>query len=81
MFINKAENGTNNICGQNITVFRKEQRMSQRELAEKLQRAGLDVGKNAIQRIECGDRFVTDIELVYLSKVLGKSLEELIHIH
>ena len=43
---------------------------SQRELADALQLAGLDVDKNAIQRIEAGKRFVTDIELVYLAKVL-----------
>ena len=39
---------------------------------------GLDVDKNAIQRIEAGKRFVTDIELVYLCKVLGITLEELV---
>ena len=77
MFTNKAENGTNNICGPNVAAFRKELKISQRELADMLQRAGLDVGKNAIQRIECGTGFVTDIELVYLSRVLGKSLDEL----
>jgi transcriptional regulator with XRE-family HTH domain len=43
---------------------------SQCELADALQLAGLDVDKNAIQRIEAGKRFVTDIELVYLAKVL-----------
>ena len=44
--------------------------ISQRELADRLQLAGLDVDKNAVQRIECGKRFVTDIELVSLSQVL-----------
>ena len=29
--------------------------------------AGLDIDKNAIQRIECGKRFVTDIELFSVS--------------
>lgn len=51
---------------------------SQRELADELQLIGLDVDKNAIQRIEAGKRFVTDIELVYLCKVLGITLEELV---
>ncbi len=36
------------------------------ELADRLQRSGLDADKNAVQRIESGQRFVTDIELVYL---------------
>ena len=52
--------------------------MSQRALAAQLQLRGMDVDKNAIQRIECGKRFVTDIELVMLSEVLHVSLEELL---
>ena len=42
------------------------------------QLAGLDVDKNAIQRIEAGKRFVTDIELVYFSRVLQLSYSELL---
>ena len=38
----------------------------------------LDLDKNAIQRIECGKRYVTDIEIAAFSKVLGISLEELL---
>lgn len=78
MFINKTKNGKNNLCGNNVARFRKELHISQRELADRLQLAGLDVDKNAVQRIECGKRFVTDIELVCFSKVLSVSLEELI---
>ena len=52
--------------------------MSQRALADLLQLAGLDVDKNAVQRIECGKRFVTDIELKALAQVLGVSVEELL---
>ena len=44
-----------------------------------LQLHGLDINKNAIQRIEAGKRFVTDIELVYLSDVLKVSLDALIN--
>ena len=78
MFINKSENGRNNICGENIAKYRKEIALSQREFAEKLQVLGLDIEKNAIQRMESGQRFITDIELVYLAKALDKSLDELI---
>ncbi len=79
MFINKTEKGLNNVCGQNIATFRKEMGLSQRQLSDKLQLIGLDVDKNAIQRIECGKRFVTDIELVFFSRVFDKSYEELIN--
>lgn len=80
MFINKTEDGLNNICGKNIFKYRNEIGISQRELADKLQLVGLDVDKNAIQRIEAGKRFVTDIEIIALSKVLEKTLEQLLTI-
>lgn len=78
MFTNKAGDGSNNVCGKQIALFRKQMGKSQRELADALQLLGLDVDKNAIQRIEAGKRFVTDIELVYLAKVLNVSYEELL---
>lgn len=80
MFKNKAENGKNNICGENIQRLRKAMtpKMSQRALAERLQLENIDVDKNAIQRIESGQRFVTDIELVVLAKILKVSLDELV---
>ncbi len=78
MFINKTSEGLNNICGKNISIYRKEMKISQRELADRLQLAGLDIDKNAIQRIECGKRFVTDIELIAISKVLDKTFAELL---
>ena len=52
--------------------------MSQRALADKLQLYGLDLDKNAIQRIECGKRFVTDIELVVFAETLNVSVLDLI---
>ena len=78
MFINKAKDGTNNICGSNIAKFRKEMKISQRELADKMQLADIDIDKNAVQRIEAGKRFVTDIELAAFAEVLNKTIEELI---
>ena len=77
MFINKSKDGKNNICGENIAIYRKEKKLSQRALADKLQIEGLDVDKNAIQRMESGQRFITDIELSYISTVLEKTLDEL----
>ena len=53
-------------------------KISQRELADKMQLVGIDIDKNAVQRIECGKRFVTDIEIVAFAKVFGKSVEELL---
>lgn len=80
MFKTKSVNRKNNLCGENVSRIRKQitPKMSQRALAAQLQLRGMDVDKNAIQRIECGKRFVTDIELVMLSEVLHVSLEELL---
>ena len=56
MFKNKTDDGRNNICGEQIYRLRKQAnpKMSQRILAEKCQLLGVDLDKNAIQRIECG---------------------------
>ena len=80
MFKNKSTTGKNNICGEKVYILRKtaSQKMSQRILAEKLQLVGIDVDKNAIQRIESGERFVTDIELKALAEIFNVSIEDLI---
>ena len=79
MFNNKLSNGRNNICGSIIEQRRREINKSQRQLADMLQLAGLDIDKNAVQRIEAGKRFVTDIELTYIAKVLNLSYDQLLH--
>lgn len=79
MFKNK--NGdSNNISGANIARIRKgmSPTVSQRALADSLQLHGIDVDKNAVQRIECGKRFVTDIELVAIASVLKVSVLDLL---
>lgn len=78
MFINKTDDGRNNLCGKNIAKRRISLNISQRELADRLQLVGLDIDKNAVQRIECGKRFVTDIEIAALAKVFGVTPNELL---
>lgn len=69
-----------NRCGKNVVRLRMALRpmVSQKDLADRLQLAGLDLDKNAIQKIENGQRFVTDIELYTLAKVLNVSTDELL---
>ena len=45
MFINKTSDGLNNVCGKNISAKRKILGFSQRELADRLQIAGLTLIK------------------------------------
>ena len=68
MYKNKIDN-MNNLSGIAIRNFRIKKGWSQRELADALQLLGLDLDKNAIQRIEARKRFVTDIELTYFAKI------------
>ena len=51
---------------------------SQRLLAYRLQLKGLDLDKNAIQRIESGERFVTDIELKVIAAELNVTVDDLL---
>lgn len=78
MFINKTETGRNNLCGETVTLLRVAMGISQRQLADLLQLDGLEIDKNAVQRIEAGKRFVTDIELVHLARVLRVSYIDLL---
>ena len=80
MFKNKSKSGKNNLCGEKIYELRKAHipKMSQRILAEQLQIKGIDVDKNAVQRIESGERFVTDIELKVLAEIFGVTADFLI---
>ena len=79
MFINKTIDGRNNLCGKKVAFLRSNMGISQRELADRLQIIGLDIDKNAIQRIESGKRFVTDIELKALSSALNLSIDDLLN--
>ena len=82
MFKNK-NGGRNNLSGENIRRLRLEygEKLSQRGLADKMQLIGIDVDKNAIQRIECGKRFVTDIELAAFAEIFSVDITELVKPH
>lgn len=80
MFKCRSEDGSLNLCGPKIRQQRLAlpQKTSQRALAYLLQLHGLDIEKNAVQRIEAGKRFVTDIELKKIADVLDVTVDELI---
>ncbi|MBQ7254984.1 MAG: helix-turn-helix transcriptional regulator [Oscillospiraceae bacterium] len=81
MYKNKASTGENNLSGQKIRALRKAMpgNISQNDFAVMLQVRGLDLDKNAIQRIECGKRFITDIELKVIAEVLRVTADELLN--
>ena len=77
MYKNKNSDGRNNICGKKIRKLRlaMPKKTSQRLLAYRLQLKGLDIDKNAIQRIESVERFVTDIELKVIAAEINVSVD------
>ena len=73
-----GSSGEKNLISSRLIELRRQQNLSQRDLAHKLQLAGYDMDKNVITRIETNKRYVTDIELRVLSQVLGVSYAYLI---
>lgn len=78
MFKIKAADGTNNLTGKKIAEIRKSKKLSQRKLATKMQLLGFDVDHYFIRRVENGERFVTDIDLVIFSRALEIPIETLL---
>ncbi len=70
--------GKKNISGDRIHQARTALRLSQSELAARMQVNGVTIEREAISKIETRDRFVTDYELMMFAKVLGVPLEWLV---
>ena len=71
-------NGKKNICGERIREARVIKRISQSELASKMQIEGIILERDSISRIEIGTRFVADYELMIFAKVLKVTVEWLL---
>ena len=63
-------NGRKNICGDRVHEARCKLKMTQNDLAAKLQLNGIIIERDSISRIEIGTRFVSDYEIRELSKIL-----------
>lgn len=80
MFKIKAADGTNNLSGKRIARIRKEKKLSQRKLATKMQLLGFDVDHYFIRRVENGERFVTDIDLVIFARALDVPISAMLSV-
>ena len=78
MFKIKAPNGRNNLCGERIAELRKERNLSQRKLSYQMQLLGYDVDNHFIRRVENGQRYVTDIDLMIFCRALDVPLAEIL---
>jgi len=67
----------NNIVGSRVRMARHEciPRITQKDLAARLQIEGWDISRSGIAKIESGLRQVTDIELYRLSQALDVSVD------
>ena len=70
--------GKSNLSGERIRIARKKLRLSQAELAAKMQLEGIQMAQDSISRIEIGTRFVPDYELPLYAKILHVSVEWLL---
>lgn len=67
-----------NISGDAVRRLRTQKGLSQRQLAEKCQLMGWDVSRDIIAKIEGKTRWVSDMELVKLSKALKTNVDSLL---
>jgi len=66
-----------NIVGSRIRKARKESKVTQMELAARLQVLGIKIDRPAISKLETGSRPVTDIEIAAIAKVLKVPISSL----
>lgn len=71
-------NGRKNICGARVHEARRNAKLTQSELAARLQCAGIIIERDSISRIEIGTRFVTDYELREIANILNVSVSRLL---
>ena len=73
-------NGRKNICGDRVHEARCKLRLTQNDLAAKLQVDGINIERDSISRIEIGTRFVADYELRELANALKVSIDWLLDV-
>lgn len=59
-----------NIVGSRVRKARKESRITQMDLAARLQVLGINIDRSAISKLESGVRPVTDVEVAAIARVL-----------
>jgi len=70
-------NGRKNIIGGNVRQLRRKAKLTQEQLAAKLQVSGYEFDRLTIVRIEAGNRFIADYEVQALAIVLNVNIEKL----
>ncbi len=66
-----------NLVGDNVRKYRKQRKMSQQQLSDKLELLAVYICRGSVSRVEDRVRTVTDIELYALAEVLGVEIADL----
>ena len=66
--------------GCNIKSIREEKKITQEQLAAKLQVCGCDITRSAIAKIEVGQRHIYPDEIILIRKILNTSYEKIFYI-
>ena len=70
-------NGKANMTGAKMRKVRSDLKITQEQLAARLQIAGIALDQKAISRIERQERFLADFELREIARILRVSMDEL----
>lgn len=68
------------MIGRHLRRLRNDRGLTQPQLAALLQRAGWDISRDTVARIEDQRRWISDFELVFLADVLKVPILELLEI-
>lgn len=77
MKIRKQAYGTANLIGKRVETLRKELGIKQKDFIAKMQVMGCDINPTSYSKLKGQLRSVTDKELLVISKILNRKIEEL----
>lgn len=63
--------------GNNIRILREKKRLTQEQVAAKLQINGCDITRSAVAKIEVGQRHLYPDEIILLKKILSVEYDEI----
>lgn len=66
--------------GDNIRVLREKCKMTQEQLAAKLQVNGCDITRSAVAKIEVGQRHLYPDEIILIKQILGVSYDDIFNV-
>ena len=66
--------------GQNIRLLREQAKITQEQLAARLQLSGCDITRSAVAKIEVGQRHLYPDELILIKQILRVSFDQILDV-